>query len=260
MNIETNKEIESYNLRNILHYIKSNVRFKKEIDEKYKSHDNECKNIIYDAVVDNVRYFAGSVYSNLNNIFYTISTYVLERISPAQFYELQNKFNTSATGFYGLYWDNQTNVCVTDIYGNPFILYCFKHSKAYEFNVYNMNGQGLLYTFVEPIESEHFSSKNIAELKKMRDYQIKYYDKLKKSADRYNEIKQYKDYIIIELIKTGYAHCIKKVRIKKNIPITLTLEEIAKYADDWNYCFGGNISKIGETDDEIIYQVKIHTD
>ena len=43
------KEIEGYNLRNILHYIKSSVHFKKEIDEKYKSYDNECKNIIYEA-------------------------------------------------------------------------------------------------------------------------------------------------------------------------------------------------------------------
>lgn len=50
------------------------------------------------------------------------------------------------------------------------------------------------------------------------------------------------------------------MRVKKNIPIDISSTEIAKYADGWNYCFGGSINKIDENDEEIVYKVRINTD
>jgi 5-methylcytosine-specific restriction endonuclease McrA len=50
------------------------------------------------------------------------------------------------------------------------------------------------------------------------------------------------------------------VTIDKSIPIELSEHEIAKYTDDWNFCFGGNINKTREDDKVKVYHVKVYTD
>lgn len=158
----------------------------------------------------------------------------------------------------------KSNLAVTDCYGTPFLLSAYSPKgytvSSYEFQVYNMNGQGLLYSFDESLKEDKFSKEHLDELEKMRDYQKAYYDKIEASRNRYEEIKKCKDYISIKATGSGYAYCIKEVTIKKNIPIQLTTNEIAKYADGWNYCFGGSISKNREDDNETVYRVRINTD
>lgn len=251
------------NLRDLLHYLKSKWLKNNKPDE-YEKADERCRQELYKMVKDNVEYFSGDIRCNLNQAFYTIPISVLRRHTPSEICELAKKFNESATGVYGFEYDNQTNLAITDLYGNPFLLSAFSPNgylvNCYEFYVYNMNGQGLLYSFTESLKENKFTKEHLDTLEKMKDYQKAYYDKIEASRNRYAEIKKYKDYILMKTISSGYAHCIKEVVIKKDIPIELSTDEIAKYADDWNYCFGGSISKISEDDNEITYRVRINTD
>lgn len=251
------------NLRDLLHYLKSDWLKKNKPDE-YDIADQRCKEELYDMVVDNVKYFSGSVRCNLNTVFYAIPISVLRRHKPSEICELARRLNGSATGIYGLEFDNQTNLAVTDCYGNPFLLTAYSPKgymvDSYEFCVYNMNGQGLLYSFNESLKDDQFTKSNLDELEKMKDYQKEYFDKIEAGRNRYQEIKKYKEYISVKRTESGYAYCVKEVSIKKDIPIDLSTNEIAKYADDWNYCFGGSISKIREDDNEVVYRVKINTD
>lgn len=249
-------------LRDLLHYLKYDL--KKNNPEEYKKADDICKEELYEMITNDVDYFTNNVYCNLNNVFYTIPISVLRRHKPSEICELARRFNKSATGIYGLKFDNQTHLAVTDCYGTPFLLSAYSPNgyivSSYEFRVYNMNGQGLLYSFDESLKEDKFSKEHLDELERMRDYQKAYYDKIEASHNRYEEIKKCKDYISIKVTGSGYAHCIKEVTIKKDIPIQLTTNEIAKYADGWNYCFGGSISKIREDENETVYRVRINTD
>lgn len=250
------------NLRDLLHYLKHDM--KKNNPEEYKKKDKRCQEKLYDMIVNDVDYFTNDVYCNLNEVIYSIPIYVLERHKPSEICELDRKFNKSATGIYGLKFDNQTHLAITDLYGNPFLLIAYSphgyHVNCYEFYIYNMNGQGLLYHFTESLDKDEFSKEHLDALWEMKDYQKAYYDKIESDCNRYKEIKKYKDYISIEYTGSGYAYSIKEVTVKKNIPIELSTNEIAKYADDWNYCFGGSISKIREDDNETVYRVRINTD
>lgn len=255
-----NKEPE--NLRDLLHYLKFD--YYKDKPEEYEKKDTECKERLYDMVSEDVKYFSNKVYCNLNQVLYTIPIYVLERSKPSEICELAKRFNKSATGVYGLKFDNQTNLVITDIYGNPFLLSAFSPNgylvDCYEFTVYNINGQGCLYHFTESLKEDRFSKEHLSELWKLDDYRKEYYDKIEKSHNRYEEIKKYKGYISIKCVEAGCAYYVKEVTINKNIPIKLERDEIAKYADDWNYCFGGSISKIEDNDTETVYRVRINTD
>ena len=177
---------------------------------------------------------------------------------------MARRFNKSATGIYGLKYDNQTGLVITDIYGNPFMLMALSPNgylvDNYEFTVYNINGQGCLYRFTESLKEDKFSKEHLSELWKLEDYRKAYYDKIEASHNRYEEIKKYKEYISIKCVETGYAYCVKEVTIKKNIPIKLDRNEIAKYADGWNYCFGGSVSQIEDNNIQTVYRVRINTD
>lgn len=252
------------NLRNLLFHFK--FLYLKNNKEKYEDCERECHENLHDLIKENVEYFANN-YAGSTRMFYAIPLSVLEQHKPSEIYELSEKFNVSATGLYGLPYDNQTDLVFTDLYGNPFLLAVYKNTKGYknskdcyEFYIYNMNNQGCLYNFSIKTMDDVFAKEHIDALKNMRNYQKAYYDKVEASHKRYEEIKKYSDYITVKYIKTCYAHCIKEVRIKKDIPITLTSDEIAKYADGWNYCFGAVISKSCETDEEDVYRVKIYTD
>lgn len=240
--------------------------FKHDItdEEKRKEYDKQCRENLYDVITEDTKYFKSVMRTNLSEVIYTISLYTLEKKKPSEVCEFVRRFNKSATGIYGLEYDNQADVAVLDLYGNPFKMLAFSPKgymvNKYEFNFYNMNGQGLLYSFTEDLNKDEFSKEHLKELWKLKEYQDKYYADIKADHDRYEEIKKYKDYISIERISSGYAYCVKEVKVKKNIPIQLTSNEIAKYADGWNYCFGGSINKIAENDEEIIYRVRINTD
>ena len=255
-----NKEPE--NLRDLLDYLKTD--YYKDKPEEYKKKDIECKEKLYDMVVEDVKYFSDKVYCNLNQVLYTIPIDILKRSKPSEICDLARRFNKSATGVYGLKYDNQTNLVITDTYGNPFLLSAFSPNgylvNCYEFTVYNMNGQGCLYHFTESLKEDKFSKEHLSELRKLEDYRKAYYDRIEVSRNRYEEIKKYKEYISIKYVESGYAYCVKEVTIKKNIPIKLDINEIAKYADGWNYCFGGSISQIKEDDEKTVYKVRINTD
>lgn len=78
--------------------------------------------------------------------------------------------------------------------------------------------------------------------------------------ERYAQICKYSDYIRKENIKWGYAQYSCDVYVRKDIPIELTEHEIAKYADGWNFCFGGTISRGTGTETENVYKVTVYTD
>lgn len=240
--------------------------FKHDITDQAKreEYDKECRDKLYDVITEDTKYFRKAMYSNLSEVIYTISLYTLAQHKPSEVCEFARRFNKSATGIYGLEYDNQTDIAVLDLYGNPFKMLAFSPNgytvKQYEFRFYNMNGQGLLYEFTENLKDDKFSKEHLDELWKLKERQDKYYADIKADHDRYEEIKKYKDYIKVEQISSGYAHCVKEVTVKKDIPIEISSQEIAKYADGWNYCFGGSISKTKETDEEIVYRVRINTD
>ena len=251
------------NLRNLLYYMK-NKWLKQNNPKEYEKADERCKEELYGMVKENVEYFSGDIQCSLNQVFYTIPIYILRKHKPSEICELARGFNKTATGIYGFNFDNQTHLAVTDCYGTPFLLSAYSPKgymvNAYEFSIYNMNGQGLLYKFTESLKEDKFTKEHLDELEKLGSYQKAYYDKIEADRNRYEEIKKYKAYIDIKFVKSGYAHCIKEVIIRKDIPIELTADEIAKYADDWNYCFGGSISKIREDEKVRVYRVKIYTD
>lgn len=254
---------KSENLRDLLHYMKSKW-LKQNKPEEYVKADERCREELYEMVKENVEYFAGDVRCNLNQAFYTIPIWVLRKHKPSEICELAMRFNKSATGIYGFEFDNQTHLAVTDCYGTPFLLSAFSPKgytvNCYEFRIYNMNGQGLLYEFTESLKEDKFTKEHLDELEKMGEYQKAYYDKIEANRNRYAEIKKYAEYIKVERVGSGYAHEIKEVTIKKDIPIELSTNEIAKYADGWNYCFGGSISKVREDENVKVYRVRINTD
>ena len=110
--------------------------------------------------------------------------------------------------------------------------------------------------FIEICSEVHFCSDECVQA----FHQKVFHDKIEADLDKYEEIKKFAEYILVEVTGSGYAYVTKEVTVKKDIPIELSANEIAKYADDWNYCFGGSITKIREDDDAIVYHVKIYTD
>lgn len=243
------------NLRNLLYYIKN----KKSSD---KEKDKELKDNIYDVIKDDCEYFSNcKSKSNLTNIIYTISKYDLRDMKLSEIIELKERFNKNATGMYGLEFDNQTKLAVLDIYGNPFIISVYNFDKKYYMAYfYTMNGQKQLYCCKVSKEDDHFSAEQYKEIETLNDKQKQYYKDLETRYERHKEIEGYKEYIKVKHIKSGYAHTIKEVTIKKDIPIELSEEEIVEYADGWSHNFGYSISKVEENDESIIYRCRINTD
>lgn len=249
-----------YNLRNLLWHMKH--KGSKDEAERIV----ECKEQLYDAVEDNIDYFRNYKENHLianPDVFYSIPISHFESfygLTLDKFIEIKERFNNAATGLFGLEYDNSASIIITDIYGHPFIASCYyyDYNKSYELCVWDMSGQRSLCKITT--KNPQLTKEQVDELKKCHDKLMESYEQSKMSANRYKQICKYKDYIRKDNYKNGYAHYTCDVYVRKDIPIELTEHEIAKYVDNWNYCFGGSISKIGTTDTENIYRVKVHTD
>ena len=247
-----------YNLRNLLWHMKH--KGLKDEAERIA----ECKEQLYDAVEDNINYFTNWKENHLvsnPDVFYSIPMSHFNSyygLTLDKFIEIEEKFNKAATGLFGLEYDNSASIIITDIFGHPFIAHCHYNNKSYEFNVWDMSGQRHLCKIVT--KDSQLTKEQVNELEKCHDKLMEQYEQMKESANRYQQICKYKDYIRKDNYKNGYAQYTCDVYVRKDIPIELTEHEIAKYIDDWNYCFGGSIYIVGETETERIYKVTVHID
>ena len=247
-----------YNLRNLLWHMKH--KGLKDEPERVA----ECKEQLYEAIEDNIDYFRNYKENHLianPDIYYTIPMSKFNHgLTLDKFIEIKERFNKAATGLFGLQFDNSASILLTDLCGRSYISGCYyhEHSKTYELCVYDMTGCIKLCNICT--KNPKLTKEQVDELEKCHNKLMELYEESKESSNRYQQICKYKDYIRKEDVKGGYAHYTCKVYVRNDIPISLSQHEIAKYADNWNYCFGGSISKIGMTDTETIYSVKVHTD
>lgn len=249
-----------YDLRNLLWHMKH--KGLKDEAERIA----ECKEQLYDAIEDNVNYFTNWKENHLvsnPDVFYSIPISHFEPrygLTLDKFIEIGERFNNAATGLFGLTYDDSAQIILTDIYGHTFNSYCHyeKHTKSYVLNIYSMNGQILLHSILT--KNPQLTKDQVKEMEKCHDNLMEYYEKQKASANRYQQICKYKDYIRRDNYTKGYAQYTCDVYVRKDIPIELTEHEIAKYIDGWNYCFGGRVSACGETDTERKYRVTVYTD
>lgn len=114
MEKENNREV---NLRNLLYYYKTGLHCNEQ--EKIEKHDQECRKYIYNDVVNTVKYFS-SKQNCMNNINFEISPYQFVRMKPSEICELFNRFNKTATGIFGLNYDNKTKMILEDMRGNKY--------------------------------------------------------------------------------------------------------------------------------------------
>lgn len=258
MEKEINKR--EVNLRNLLFYYRLGINAS---ENKIKEADRECRKYIYEDIVDTVKYFS-SKQNCIQNIDFVISPYQITRMKPSEICELYNRFNKTATGIFGLNYDNKTNMILGDLRGNKYHILPLSpkdyNVSSYELYFYNENGLGLIYKMTVSLEDDCFTDDQKIQIMNIHKKKEEYDEKKKKSMDRYKEICKYKEYINIERISNGYGKYTSVARIKKPIPIELKPDEVAKYIDGWNYCFGGRINNISETDEETIYNITIYTD
>ena len=112
------KEINTreVNLRNLLFYYRLGINAP---EDKIKEADQECRKYIYEDVVNTVKYF--SLKQNcIQNIDFAISPYQFTRMKPSEICDLYNRFNKTATGIFGLNYDNKTNMILEDSRGNKY--------------------------------------------------------------------------------------------------------------------------------------------
>ena len=128
-----------HNLRNMLWHMKYAVQNNKE------ERINYCKENLYDAVKENIEFFSDSknhMYANPKMYF----TVPMANLNPQtgmtldKLIDIQEQFNTAATGLFGLKYDNLASIVLTDIYGHPFVAHCWKHCNAYYLHVWDMTG------------------------------------------------------------------------------------------------------------------------
>lgn len=246
-----------YNLRNLLWHMKH--KGLKDEAERIA----ECKEQLYDAVEDNINYFTNWKDNHLisnSDVFYEISMSKFNQLTLDKLIEIQERFNNAATGLFGLQYDNCAQIILTDLYGHAFVSYCRyeKYSKSYILHIWDMTGQIVLCEI--STKNPQLTKEQIKEIQKCHDNLMEYYEKRKASANRYQQICKYKDYIRKDNYNNGHAQYTCDVYVRKDIPIELTEHEIAKYTDGWNYCFGGRIYVAGETDTERKYRVTVFTD
>lgn len=223
----------------------------------------ECKEQLYDAVTDNIDYFTdwkGNHLISNPDVYYTIP---MSHFAPwygltlDKFIEINDRFNKAATGLFGLTYDGCARLLLTDGYGHPFRVFCH-YDKTYTLIVYDMTGCIALHSITT--KNPQLTKEQVAEMQKCHDKLLEHYEKQKASANRYQQIRKYSDYIRKDNYHNGYAQYTCDVYVRKDIPIELTEYEIAKYIDNWNYCFGGRICAAGETDTERKYSVTVYTD
>ena len=258
MEKETNTR--EVNLRDLLYYYRTDINAS---EDKMKEIDHECRKYIYDDIVDTVKYFS-SKQNFIQNIDFVISPYQFTRMKPSEICELYNRFNKTATGVFGLNYDNKTNMILEDSRRNKYHVLPLSpkgyNVSRYELCFYNENGVDLIYEMTVSLEDDCFTDDQKIQIMNIHKKKEEYDKKKKKSRDRYKEICKYKEYINIKRISNGYGKYTSVARIKKSIPIELKPDEVAKYIDGWNYCFGGRINNISETEEETIYNITIYTD
>lgn len=258
--MEKENNVREVNLRNLLYYYKTGLDVS---EDRVKKTDQECRKYIYEDVVDTVKYFS-SKQNCMQNVNFEISPYQLVRMKPSEICELYNRFNKTATGIFGLDYDNKTNMILEDMRGNKYHILPLSpkgyNVSCYKLSFYNENGVGFICKMSVSLADDCFTNDQKNQIMNIHELKQEYDDRKKKSKDRYEEICKYKEYISIERISNGYRRYTSVAKVKKTIPIKLKSDEVAKYIDDWNYCFGGKINSISETDEEIIYNITVYTD
>lgn len=259
-------------LRDLLHHLKNDY-LKKNDPDTYKERDNHCRDNLYNQIKDNVEYFTkhnNKICTNAN-VYFQIPISCIGNMKPSELCELSRRFYKSATGVFGLQNDGLTHLIVTDG-DNAYLLSCYSPIgymvKDYEILIYNLCGYGLLLSFTIPLKVDKFTDSQLKELRRLPKIVEENKQKEIKSKQRYQELKTYEGtYLFRKYVSGGYAHKTVEVEVMNNIPNDITTNEIAKYADDWNYCFGGKISERSKTKEEQelgrnskIYSVRISTD
>lgn len=250
-----------YNLRDMLYHLKNKDYIKYNGIEKYNENDKYLKENIYEAIKDNINFFAhhSKLYQNQDILFQIpISCFNNLKLNLDELFEIQNRFISSATGLYGKKYDNCAWILLSDSYGRLFRTYIHKVGNGYGLNIYDSSGRILLVSI--STKTNELTKDEIALLQSAWDLLMKYYEDQKRSKERYEEIKRHRDYIKVEHLKTEYASKYYKVTVSKDIPIELSSDELAKYCDGWNYCFGGNCSLVKEDDESKVYSVVVYTD
>ena len=258
--MEKENNVREVNLRNLLYYYKTSLDVS---EDRVKKTDQECRKYIYEDVVDTVKYFS-SKQNCMQNVNFEISPYQLIRMKPSEICELYNRFNKTATGIFGLDYDNKTNMILEDMRGNKYHILPLSpkgyNVSCYKLSFYNENGVGFICKMSVSLADDCFTNDQKNQIMNIHELKQEYDDRKKKSKDRYEEICKYKEYISIERISNGYRRYNSVAKVKKTIPIKLKPDEVAKYIDDWNYCFGGRINSISETEEETIYNITVYTD
>lgn len=250
-----------YNMRDMLYHLKNKDYVKYNSQEKYDESNKYSKEHIYEAVKDNIDFFAHhqKLYHNQDTLFeIPISCFSNLKLKLDDFLEIQDRFISSATGLYGRKYDNSAWVLLSDSYGRLFRAYIHKVGKGYGLNLYDTSGSVLLVSI--NTKNNELTKEEIKQLESAWDLLMRHYEDQKRSKGRYEEIKRNRDYIKIEHLKSEYASKYYKITISKEIPIDLSNDEIAKYCDNWNYCFGGKCELLTENADSKIYNVVIYTD
>lgn len=161
-----------YNLRNLLSYMK----YKNTANDSERI--SKCKENLYDAVKENIEFFGDSknhMYANPRMYF----TVPMANLNPQtgmtldKFIEIQEQFNTAATGLFGLKFDNLASIVLTDIHGHPFVAHCWKHGNTYDLHVWDITGTKTLF-FIET-NNDRLSNEECRELNKCHDKMIEYY-------------------------------------------------------------------------------------
>lgn len=258
--MEKENNVREVNLRNLLYYYKTGLDVS---EDRVKKTDQECRKYIYEDVVDTVKYFS-SKQNCMQNVNFEISPYQLVRMKPSEICELYNRFNKTATGIFGLDYDNKTNMILEDMRGNKYHILPLSpkgyNVSCYKLSFYNENGVGFICKMSVSLADDCFTNDQKNQIMNIHELKQEYDDRKKKSKDRYEEICKYKEYICIERISNGYRRYNSVAKVKKTIPIKLKPDEVAKYIDDWNYCFGGRINSISETEEETVYNITVYTD
>lgn len=258
--MEKENNVREVNLRNLLYYYKTGLDVS---EDRVKKTDQECRKYIYEDVVDTVKYFS-SKQNCMNNINFEISPYQFVRMKPSEICELFNRFNKTATGIFGLNYDNKTKMILEDLKGNKYNILPLSLKgylvSGYKLYFYNENDVGLIYKMTVSLKDDCFTNDQKNQIMNIHELKQEYDNRKKKSKDRYEEICKYKEYISIERISNGYRRYNSVAKVKKTIPIKLKPDEVAKYIDDWNYCFGGRINSISETEEETVYNITVYTD
>ena len=81
------------NARDLLHHLKTDY-LKKNNPDKFKEKEEKCAEQINDLIHKDVEYFSKCVGGyNLTQIHCSISLYSLQKMKPAEVYELKKNFN-----------------------------------------------------------------------------------------------------------------------------------------------------------------------